>query len=175
MTLSKPQQRGYSFERKIMDSFKNLYPDAFVHKLIDTHSLGGLLAKLKTQGSPYGEFLIPKQLCDLVTVIDGDTFFIELKSSSNATSFPLANIKSHQLDFAKEIDLAGGSYVFIIEQYIPRNSKAWAIMSSDLIYVVLSYLKGHKSIKWAHMDALDQFVPLPRVPGSMYDITTFFG
>ncbi len=72
----------------------------------------------------------------------GVTHWLEVKSSENKTSFPLANISSTQLASAKQVVVAGGSYVFALHN-LNTNDWFW-VLAQDLFH-----LAGDKSsVKW---------------------------
>lgn len=172
MTTS-AQRAGYSFEKTIKKSFDHAYPDGYAYKIIDTHSITGLLTKLKGQHVQWNNFLIPKVPADYICIVGGHTYFIELKSTSNKTSFPLGNIKDHQLKSAEEITMAGGIYYFIIQRHEARNFKAWAI-EYPIFSTIVGDLGGKKSIKWDIFDDHTHVIKLPRIKGSIYDLSGMF-
>ena len=108
------KRRGYKWEDSFRLSIKRYLPNAFIYKIMDTHSIEGLLSKLKESHQQYNKFLVPKVPADFIIIHDGRTMWIECKNTINLTSFPLSNIAKHQLEFGVQISNAGGEYFFAI-------------------------------------------------------------
>jgi recombination protein U len=153
------RQGGYKWEDAFKKSVLKSYPDAFIYKLIDTHSIEGLLNELKKKHLQYENFLIPKVPADFVIIVDGQTYFIECKSTVSQTSFPLRNIKDHQFEFAANIELAGGTYWFCIRREEKSAHECFLINLNTIIK-----LKGDKkSITWEDMRDCPDVIKPPRI------------
>ena len=108
---------------------------AYVHRLTDT-------AQAKATGGK--KAFVVNQPSDYLGVLDGLTFFGEVKSSTNRTSFPYSNIKKTQLAHARRIIMAGGSYLFFIKSYALDK---WYIVPAQFII----NNKTSKSSKWTDL------------------------
>tara|TARA_R110002072_G_scaffold26966_17_gene88471 strand:+ start:2652 stop:3086 length:435 start_codon:yes stop_codon:yes gene_type:complete len=118
---------------KDFESFMNARgKKAYVHRLTDT-------AQAKATGGK--KAFVVNQPSDYLGVLDGNTFFGEVKSSANPTSFPYSNIKKTQLAHARRIIAAGGSYLFFIKSFVLDK---WYIVPAQ---VVINN-KTSKSSKW---------------------------
>jgi len=131
--MATPQQRGYDFEDKFKKSFDDSFPAGFIYKLVDTHSLQGAkrAATNTSKNNAWNNIIIPKVVSDFICIYNGQTMFVECKSTVNKTSLPLGNIKAHQLEFAAKIEEAGGRYYFAIRHQVPRNSECFLITLNE--------------------------------------------
>jgi recombination protein U len=172
MASKKSTRGGYKWEDTLKKSILETYPDAFIYKLIDTHSIEGLLTKLKKNHIQYKDFLIPKVPADFIAVCGGQTVWIEAKNTVNDRYFPLGNIKQHQLEFASLIEGAGGKYFFAIRRQEPRNNEVFLLTLNDIIRITQK--SGRKSLLWPELRK-DQFIlKCPQVKGSKYDMRGLF-
>jgi len=158
-------RRGYVWEDRFRDNLLRDYPDAFVYKIMDTHSIEGLLGKLKAAHMQYKNFLVPKVPGDFITVIDGKTRWIECKSTANKTSFPFGNISPHQLQFASDIEGAGGEYIFAIRRDEKQNQQAWLVSATEM-FKMINDSSPRKSIKWPIFETYDIIKLKNRVKGT---------
>lgn len=163
------QRSGYDWERKFQKSVKEFFPDAFIYKIIDTHSIEGLLSKLKKTHTQYENFLIPKVPADFIIIHLGRTVWVECKNTTNLTSFPLRNIKPHQIEYGIDIEGAGGEYLFAIQRDESRNKRAFLLSINTLIDIQLKLGKV-KSIKWEVFEDHKEVIELPREKGSIYNV-----
>ena len=172
--MTTPQQRGYEFEEKFKESFKQSFPNGFIYKLIDTHSLeGAKRAASNTTRGAWNKIIIPKVPSDYICINNGETIWVECKSTMNKTSLPLTNIKPHQLQFASKIEEAGGRYYFAIRHQIPRASECFLITLNDIIRLKTEN-GGRKSIRWEQLRE-DPFVKRPPLlKGSKFGIGCLF-
>lgn len=166
---------GYDWESSFKENLERSYPDAFVYKIIDTHSIEGLLRELKKRHIQYKNFLVPKVPSDFITVIDGTTHWIECKNTMNKTSFPFGNISDHQLQFGAQIEAAGGFYSFAIRKYEKKNHSAYIIPCAVMLKMKYELLPV-KSIKWGILEEYAGVVKLRnRVKGtSSFDMQGAF-
>jgi len=108
---------------------------AYVHRLTDT-------AAAKATGGK--KAFVVNQPSDYLGVLDGNTFFGEVKSSTNKVSFPYSNIKTTQMAHARRIIMAGGSYLFFIKSYALDK---WYIVPAQAVI----NNKTSKSSKWTDL------------------------
>lgn len=80
----------------------------FVYRVTDTAEVRGRSGAGFTKPQP----------ADYVVVEGEETFFAEVKSSNNKTSFPFGNIETTQFAYAKMIVTAGGGYFFFLRNEI---------------------------------------------------------
>lgn len=109
----------------------------FVNRLQDAQALHGLNGHAVKVG---------RQPADYVVTVSGLTFYAEVKSSLNASSFPFSCISAHQLAAARKVRLAGGKYFFFIHN-----------LKDDVFYMVDSATidrvgKTRSSMKWSEME-----------------------
>lgn len=164
---------GYKFESMFQKSFKQLYPDGFIYKLIDTHSIEGITKAAKKQNKAWGSMVVPKVPADYICIYDGITIFVECKSTVNKTSFPLRNIKDHQLEFASNIEMAGGFYTFMLRKQEKRNDEYFMLTLNDIIRLKQAN-NNSKSIKWEQLREDPHVKRPPRIKGSKFDLECMF-
>jgi penicillin-binding protein-related factor A (putative recombinase) len=70
--------------------------------------------------------------------------FAEVKSSLNATSFPFADVRPLQWQYARKQCVAGGRYEFFI---LNLNTDTWYRINAS--YLLEHKDSGSKSIKWS--------------------------
>ena len=112
-----------------------------------------------SKNTSWNNIIIPKVASDFICIDNGQTMFVECKSTVNKTSFPVSNIKPHQLEFASKIEEAGGMYSFIIRHQVPRNSECFIVTLNDIIRLKTAN-GGRKSIRWEQFKE-DPFVKKP--------------
>ena len=137
---------GYQFESTFKKSVQVFLPNAFIYKIMDTHSIEGLLTKLKKTNTQYSNFLIPRVPADFIVVNEGNTLWVECKSTSNLESFPLRNIKSHQIEFALDIDGAGGEYIFAFQRNEARNKRVFLLSINTLTDIMMTTSQSKPTI-----------------------------
>lgn len=164
---------GYRWEDTFKKSVNQFLPDAYIYKLMDTHSIEGLLQKLKKTQTQYENFLIPRVPADFVIIHEGQTLWVECKSTSNLESFPLRNIKSHQIETGLSIDGAGGEYIFAIQRDEPRNKRAFLLSVNTLVDITIKLGKS-KSIKWDILEKHPRVIELLREKGSLFNMEELF-
>lgn len=162
-------RKGYHWENKFSQSVKEFLPDAFIYKIIDTHSIEGLLAKLKKTHQQYEEFLIPKVPADYIIIHEGHTVWVECKNTTDLKSFPMRNIKPHQIKFGLEIDGAGGEYLFAIQRDEPRNKRAFLLSINTLVDIQIN-LGKKKTIEWRVFEEHPKVIELMREKGSIFNV-----
>ncbi len=123
-------------EKEFEGFFKALGKKAYFHRLTDT-------AAAKATGGK--QAFVVAQPSDYVGVLQSVTFFGEVKSSTNPTSFPYSNIKKNQLAQARRIIMAGGHYLFFIKSYALDK---WYLVPAQ---VVINN-QTSKSSKWTDLE-----------------------
>lgn len=129
---------GKSSESLFENTFNSVYGTrAFVQQFYDAAYLHGMNRR---------PVKAPDQPADRLVTANGETFYAEIKSVTNGTSFPFSMIKPGQLKAARLQTLAGGLYNFFVHD-----------LATDTFYLVpasqvLSTLAaGKKSLKWNEM------------------------
>jgi recombination protein U len=169
-----PRQSGYSWEKLFKESFDECFPDGFIYKLIDTHSLEGAKKSASAAGNQnWSKIIVPKVPSDWICIVDGVTIFVECKNTMNQSSFPLSNIKSHQFEFAAKIEAAGGKYFFAIRRQEPRNNECFLLTLNDFIRLGTKS-GGRKSIKWELIRDDEWIIKCPQIKGSKFAIQALF-
>ena len=171
--MSNARLGGYKFESMFKKSFKQCYPDGFIYKLIDTHSIEGITKAAKKQNKAWGSMVVPKVVSDFICIHNGITMFVECKSTQNKTSFPLRNVKDHQFEFASEVELAGGLYVFMIRRQESKNDEYFIITLNDIIRLKKAN-NNNKSIKWEQLREDPYIKRPPRMKGAKFDLKCLF-
>lgn len=122
---------------------------SFVYRFLDAGDLLQRIRAIIGSKFPLGKLaaVIPSQPSDyLVVDAEDGTFFAEVKSSKDAVSFPLSNIKPSQWSAAKRTNAARGTYWFFVYSYA-RDS--WYRVPASLFLETQD-----KSFKW---DKLEKF------------------
>ena len=161
-------KRGYNFENIFRRSFIQAFPDGYIYKIPDMHSISGQLSEIHKYHSNYTGYAVPKSPADFICVIGGRTVWVECKSTRNLTSFPLRNIKDHQIETGLEIDAAGGIFYFAIRRDEPYKSRMWLVPVNELIKVQQELAKTAKSIKWHLLER--HGIECKRIKNSMFDL-----
>jgi len=169
------QKYGFQWESIFQKSFKSSFEDGFIYKILDTNALeGAKKAASKTSGSSvWNKIIVPKTPSDFICIANGRTLFVECKNTVNKTSFPLANIKESQFQFALEIENAGGKYLFAIRRHEPRKHECFLLTVNDIIRLKIAN-GDRKSIRWEQLRD-DEFVKRPPLlKGSKFGLGMLF-
>jgi len=166
------QRKGYIWESTFKDSVRKCYPDSFIFKIMDTHSIEGLLTILRKNNTQYNQFMIPRVPADFIVVLHKDrTIWVECKNTTNLTSFPLGNIKKHQLEFGRAIVSAGGEYFLAIQRDKPYHKRAFLIdLDTFLKMEAKAKKEKRKSIKWRLFEIEDGVKEMKLMMGSLYNV-----
>jgi len=166
------KRRGYEWESTFKDSVRKCYPDSFIYKIMDTHSIEGLLTILRKSHTQYGDYVVPRVPADFIVVLhQGRTIWIECKNTTNLNSFPLGNIKKHQLEFGKSIVYAGGEYFLAIQRDKPYHKRAFLIdLDTFLKMESRAKKEDRKSIKWKLFELESGVKEMRLLKGSLYDV-----
>jgi len=161
-------------ERLFQKSFEKSFPEGFIYKLIDTHSLEGAkrMAEKFSPGS-WGKIIIPRVPGDYICIEDGKHLVVECKNTMNKSSFPLGNIKSHQFDFVMKIEAAGGKYYFAIRKQEARKNECFLVTVNDIIRLKTAN-GGRQSIKWEQFRNDKNVKKPPSIKGSLFDMECLF-
>ena len=82
---------------------------------------------------------------DFIGCVMGKAIAFDAKETTNKTSFPLANIKKHQLDFLDYWEAAGGIAFFLIH-FVKVHEDSAFITPLSLIHKYWDNPNGRKSI-----------------------------
>lgn len=112
---------------------------AYAYKFEDARAVMGALQSRKVivQGRP-SDYLVTDR---------GVTFFAEVKSSENPTSFALAGIQKAQWNAARQVSAANGLYFFYIRK---EPEQIWFKVSA--VFFISLADAGIKSIKWEFLN-----------------------
>lgn len=124
-----------AFEKEFEDLWKSLGKRAFCFKITDTRELSRFKATTKKQPSDY------------IVIVNGCTFFGEVKKSEDKTSFPFSNIQPGQLGYSQRILAAGGEYYFFVKSTVTGK---WYRVPAKLVHDTLK--AGRKSLKWTELE-----------------------
>ena len=165
---------GYKWEENFQRSFKNAFPEGFIYKLIDTHSLEGAKKAASAGGNAnWNKVIVPRVPSDYICINDGQTMWVECKNTVNPTSFPLGNVKDHQFEFAAHIEAAGGRYYFAIRRQEARNNECFLLTLNDIVRLKKAN-DNRKSIKWEQLRE-DPYVKRPPwIKGAKFDMSCLF-
>lgn len=129
---------GRPSEKAFEHHFERMGKNAFVHRLVDA-------AEIKGRTGVVGE--ARAQPSDYILVYNGKTYFAEVKSSSNKTSFAFSLLRKTQTAFARRIIAAGGEHIVFVHSL--ANSQWYLVPYQTIIETIDSGEKS--SIKWQDM------------------------
>lgn len=132
-----------SIWKKTQDEFASRLEKAygkrvFIQRFSDTAVVKALVGK---------KAFLPRQPADFHIILDGDSFYAEVKSSQNDHSFPLSSIQTHQLGVARRVTAAGGRYYFFVKS---ESLNRWFRLPACFI---LDALSERKSLPWGAMES----------------------
>lgn len=130
---------GKSSEEIFEDFFADR-KDAYLERRTDLSDVRGLNPSIK--GLKY-----PAQPSDYILTFRGATWYVEVKSSSNKTSFPFSQFEKAQWNAMTRVTAAGGHYLVYIHNV---NTDVWYILTGKKILDLSSI--GRKSVKWSDLD-----------------------
>jgi penicillin-binding protein-related factor A (putative recombinase) len=105
---------------------------AWVHRFSDTAQAIGMNGK---------DTIAPSQPSDFLVTLEGQTFFAEVKHSTEPVSFSHSKIRKQQMNCARMCVPAGGAYFFFI---YAAALKKWFCVPAHVITT-----SATKSTKWA--------------------------
>lgn len=120
---------------------------SFVYRFMDSTDLLQRIKAIVGPKFPLGNIAkaIPGQPSDFLVIDDEDgTFFAEVKSSKDKTSFPFSNIKPSQWSAAKRTHAARGTYWFFLYSYA-RDT--WYRVPASILLETQD-----KSLKWDKLE-----------------------
>jgi len=141
----------------------------FYNKLVDTKQFeSGNLFCPNCNCKFKSNFIGARALADHFVIYKKVPFFVEVKSSKNATSYSLRYIKEHQLSHSIQIEHHGVPYLFAIcDRSRPRHFKMY-LLHAYVLDVIISKLHPRKSIKWSILSEVAE--TCDRLPGGLWDI-----
>ena len=115
-----------------------------------------------------------RQPGDYAAMYKGKTWFFELKSTKNPTSYYLAYLQPHQLESLLRIwDTGNLSYIILNDRSRRCMYKAYAIKPYTMLHMInQATVEGRKSIKWGRVK--ENSIVLPRVCGGLWDLNDLF-
>lgn len=148
---------GYEFESQVGNSLERYCnigegKRCFYIKLVDT-KIFDLHIWCNHCGKRVSHNLIlPKALADFFVAFRGKEKTVQLIEckSSEAPSFPIANIAEHQLEFASELESLGVPYWFVIQDKRTKVKRCRALSGMWMIDLIreVKLEKGRSSIPW---------------------------
>jgi penicillin-binding protein-related factor A (putative recombinase) len=181
------KQHGYKFEAEIgsslqrfghmMGSDANENPHFFYNKLVDTKLFDFFIRCDKCGSRVKHNLIIPKTLGDFYCAMQkGISWFLECKSSEQS-SFPIQNIESHQLMFARTLERIGVPYWFIFCDKSREGEKRRAFALSGLwtlqLIVKMEDELRRKSIPWPYIH--EQGIELRWLGHGLWSMEDLFG
>jgi recombination protein U len=94
-----------------------------------------------------------KSTVDFGGTAQGKSIWFDAKTTKNKTSFPLKNIKSHQIEFLRQVHEHGGIAFLLI--FSLAENKTWFLRILDLLVFMEQEKRKSLSFQW-----LDEKAPL---------------
>ena len=139
-----PRQRWQQAEDDFQEHWRQFGKHAYCFAFHDTREAMGATGSRRVYTS--------EQPADFLVTFDGQTFFAEVKSSQNATSFPLADLRASQTSTSIVVEAAGGQYFFFLKN---ETEGRWYQIPG---HVLVSLRKaGIKSVKWGDLKQFEVF------------------
>lgn len=110
--------------------------------------------KVQRNYTPYNKYQINKAFPEKKSTVDfGGTasnfsIWFDVKATTNKTSFPIANIHKHQIEYLEKVAAQGGLGFFLIHSRL--NNKTWLLWVDQLVEFMTE--SGRKSIPFAWFD-----------------------
>lgn len=124
-------------EKDFEDAFDQYGKGVFVHRLSDTAQAKATAGK---------KAFVVAQPSDYLVTLNGVTFFAEVKSTTDPTTFHFANIRKQQLAKSRQIVMAGGTYLFFIKS---EELNQWFCVPAAIIHAVD---RTKKSMSWLELE-----------------------
>lgn len=167
-------QHGYYFENELaksMDSLIDYGYNIYYRKLTDTNLFDISLWCNHCSRKVTHNLILPKAISDFVLMSDMGTHFIEAKSSKQKVSFPLTNIKEHQLQSGLVINtFKHTTYHYLICNRYTKGDYKCYVLDSFQLDDLMSHVYPRKSLKWTEIEAVA--ITLPKLTG-MWDMIPF--
>ena len=126
---------------KIFDAWvKSHGKSAFLYQFYDAAYLNGLNSKSFKRGNIT---LVPEQPSDRLVILEGQTFFAEVKSTISKTSFGFSGFQKKQIAYGTKAIRAGGDYRVFIHSLLLDE---WYMVPFELILA-----SEKKSLKWEQL------------------------
>lgn len=139
---------GKASEAKFENCLLYMYgKNVYIHRLQDAQALHGLNGHAVKVG---------EQPADYIVTVGGRSFYAEVKSSSNETSFPFSCIRANQIAAGKRVRLAGGKYVFFVHNI---KSDTFYMLDSAAVERVS---KTRSSMKWSELEEWSDYKAFKR-------------
>lgn len=120
---------------------------AFSYRIADAAEIRGRTGNIGTTRATPSDYIV---------TFDGSTFYAEVKSTQEKTSFPFSLLKKGQKAAAPQVVTAGGGY-FVFVHNLSTNT--WYRVPYAVIQAVKDI--GRSSIPWSEMETLKWNPPLP--------------
>lgn len=134
---------GVSAQKDFEERFDALGKLAYVIRLDDQKDLTALNGKVVKSNATTS---------DNIVVMNGRTFFAEVKSSHGKVSFPLSSLRKTQIGYAKAILAAGGEYYVYVKNML--TGEWFEIHARNLVDWLAD---GKKSVKWSYLRLANQW------------------
>jgi penicillin-binding protein-related factor A (putative recombinase) len=125
-------------EKNFEAHFEQYGKEAAVFRLTDT-------ATAKATAGRHA--FIVAQPSDYMVIVKGDTFFAEVKSTSDDRAFHFGNIQKKQIASSRRIVKAGGSYLFFIKAL---SLDQWYCVPAQVIHNTIA--NNTKHLKCAQLE-----------------------
>ena len=125
-------------EIDFQDYWKQFGKKAHVFRFTDSSEVHGMNKGRKGVN-------VKAQPSDFLVTYNDCTFYAEVKSSKNKTSFPFGNIRATQMSHAIRVYSAGGRYDFYLKNL---NTGQWYVVPAKIIHEIS---KTKSSVKWSEL------------------------
>lgn len=124
-------------EKDFEGHFEQYGKGAYVHRMSDTAMAKAVAGK---------KAFIAAQPCDYLVTVEEKTFYAEVKSSQDETSFHFSNIQKGQINASRRVVAAGGIYLFFIKSEVLEQ---WFCVPAVIIHTTL---RAKKSMTWNELE-----------------------
>lgn len=140
-----PKPQWQIAEEDFANHWKGWGKEAYVYHFQDTREAMGSLGSRRvfTQSRP----------SDFLVTFKGQTFFAEVKSSSDKCSFSLANIQPIQKACCKQVHAARGEYYFFIKSEVWLK---WYRVPGGVIVGLMAI--EQKSVRWEDLKQFEYVI-----------------
>jgi len=124
-------------EKDFESHFNQYGKGAFVARLTDTAAAKAIAGK---------KAFVAAQPSDFLVVVEGMTFFAEVKSTVDRNSFHFNNIRKGQIAASRRVSSAGGTYLFFVKS---EAHDQWYSVPGAVVHTTL---RAKKSMTWAELE-----------------------
>jgi len=167
--------QGFAFESEISESLKHYqskYDFIFEH-MVDTNLFDFGIICDRCGHRVHHNLIIPKAVADFWIASNGKITFLEAKSS-RSSSFPISNIREHQLSYALKMAYYNIDYWFMIcDRRKPRHHKAYALKGIVLDEIMSSIARKRKSIPWSLLEEHKDVIAINKLKGGIWELDAF--